>query len=839
MTTWYREGLVTLTAGSDLVAGVGTEWVDNVLPGGIFFTPGGLVEVERVVSDTSLKLVTPYGGATVAEAEYSIAPTQGYVVALAKQLNGVLGDFGELKDAWQDGTLVGKGVALKGVKNTVGELPLSGNAPGDAWMVDGHMHVWTGSAWLDQGATVSTPELEALRDAAGTSAGLAIGSALAADTTRKEYEDRVYPGVYATPPTNKPHSGAPCADGDRCMVLVGTVPYEHLRVGGGWLIPNIDATNLALPTGPALLGYVQSGAGSVVRNALAKLRENISAKDFGAVGDGVTNDAVALQKAFDYAHLVGATVDLSGGRYYSASALTVYTAIDGRGALIESGNAVALQLGADGVSMTAVAIACRNISATSPNVAPYAIYGPNRNGVKLDSCLLINGRVRVETPLNASANSRFSMTNCGLSIDLSAYEAVVNENDGVTIGGVSDVVLANNQIALVGVHRGIKIKGTTAGYNPGAGDSSRVAINGNVIRGVGGGGHKQLIDLFSGTRNIAIGGNSIESTGFGRVIENKTSRGTAGITLSAVINGNTILTDTQVPFVFEGFYGNANPTYNVGECVVKITGNMVISSASETSGSTLSAVKYYHSAHLADNTFHFTGGTANRLYIGQCKQVSVVDNNLKRAQIGFGDQTGSQQGDSFAGARFGRITATGNNLEDFDSGYFAGGVSLRDIDAPTATIVISGNNINQSTASAAASGAVSARSVTCKSLQIEGNASNMVSASEDRAYLVSTAGKVIEKDNSWNVLPYTGVWAPGAIAANASVFTDVTITGVATNVHTIPKVTHSALPPGVVLGAVVTAANTVRVTAYNVTGASVTFNSGTLRVMAEFISTLF
>lgn len=374
MTTWYREGLVTLTAGSDLVAGVGTEWVDNVLPGGIFFTPAGLVEVERVISDTSLKLVTPYAGPSVAGAEYAIAPTQGYVVDLAKQVNAVLGTFGELKDAWQDGALVGKGVALKGVKDTVGDLPATGNAAGDAWMVDGHLHVWTGTAtgWLDQGSTVSTPELEALRDAAGTSAGLAIGSALAADTTRKDYEDHVYPGVYATPPTNKPHSGAPCADGDRCVVLVGATPYEHIRVGGGWLIPNIDAVNLAMRSGSRNVGFSHEGTGAGGRSVEDKLRERVSLSDFEVVS-GTADQSAKVQAAANKARALGVPLVLNAITTATVYAFTSVN-ISGIDVISEPGVSLVAPSGATGYAFTAMGTAGARIT------RPTRLFGARHSG---------------------------------------------------------------------------------------------------------------------------------------------------------------------------------------------------------------------------------------------------------------------------------------------------------------------------------------------------------------------------------------------------------------------------------------------------------------------------
>lgn len=246
--TWYRTGLVSLANGSDLVAGVGTEFIANVLPGAIFFAPEGLYEVDRAVSDTMLKLVKPYTGPTVAGAEFEIAPTQGAVVQATKQLQTFLSELGPLNQAWQAGELQARGLVLKGVRNTVEELPVLGNQPGDGWMVDGHLWVWSGTAWSDQGNTAVTAELDALRTEA-------VDAAAAAEATRLAYEDRVYPGVYSTPPSNKPHSGAASVQGDRCTILVGGVAYEHLRSGGGWVIPNIDAANLALSTGAGRVGH--------------------------------------------------------------------------------------------------------------------------------------------------------------------------------------------------------------------------------------------------------------------------------------------------------------------------------------------------------------------------------------------------------------------------------------------------------------------------------------------------------------------------------------------------------------------------------------------------------
>jgi len=54
---------------------------------------------------------------------------------------------------------------------------------------------------------------------------------------------------------------------------------------------------LALSSGSSGIGFIQSGAGAASTTVQAKLREFVSAIDFGAVGDGVTDDATAINEA--------------------------------------------------------------------------------------------------------------------------------------------------------------------------------------------------------------------------------------------------------------------------------------------------------------------------------------------------------------------------------------------------------------------------------------------------------------------------------------------------------------------------------------------------------------
>jgi hypothetical protein len=109
----------------------------------------------------------------------------------------------------------------------------------------------------------------------------------------------------------------------------------------------VGLTDLAASTGAALVGSIQTGTGATARTAQVKLRDIVSVKDFGAVGDGVTDDTAAINAAL----LAHRRVTVPAGTY---SITTINMSVAGTALILEDGAILApTTYNVKGVNVTA------------------------------------------------------------------------------------------------------------------------------------------------------------------------------------------------------------------------------------------------------------------------------------------------------------------------------------------------------------------------------------------------------------------------------------------------------------------------------------------------------
>jgi hypothetical protein len=171
-----------------------------------------------------------------------------------------------------------------------------------------------------------------------------------------------------------------------------------------WTVDNIggvasmaDLANTSSSSlGDALIGVKHTGSGASGRTQHDKNLEYVTAKDFGAVGDGTTNDATALSNALSAAS--GKTLYLSPATYKCNSALSVgaNTIVIGYGATLDfsgAGNITALTL-ASNVTLIGFKLSGPGNNSYNANGIGIDCHGTNNapsaptyiNGPKIISC---------------------------------------------------------------------------------------------------------------------------------------------------------------------------------------------------------------------------------------------------------------------------------------------------------------------------------------------------------------------------------------------------------------------------------------------------------------------
>lgn len=127
--------------------------------------------------------------------------------------------------------------------------------------------------------------------------------------------------------------------------------------------------------GSSVIGFIQSGAGAVATTVQSKLRESVSLEDFGAVGDGVTDDGPAAVLACNYCCTTGVTLRLKPKVYKNARIEVHGTyCVEGNGATVMYLGVGQTIIAGTGTGTAAVPSSWGTDPGYSPSYAPTTMY---------------------------------------------------------------------------------------------------------------------------------------------------------------------------------------------------------------------------------------------------------------------------------------------------------------------------------------------------------------------------------------------------------------------------------------------------------------------------------
>jgi hypothetical protein len=168
-----------------------------------------------------------------------------------------------------------------------------------------------------------------------------------------------------------------------CSIWLGTSSYKFkLTTSTDVEVWTVD--NISVLTSSANITYVESGTGAVTQTVQSKLRLGyVYPEDFGAAGNGTTNDTTALQNAIN----TGRDVYLAAGKtYLHTTALSVTTSnqwFGGPGVLKTSGAINSVNVGGSSVGVKL------SLNFNSPGqTTGYAIYISSADRVTIERAYL-------------------------------------------------------------------------------------------------------------------------------------------------------------------------------------------------------------------------------------------------------------------------------------------------------------------------------------------------------------------------------------------------------------------------------------------------------------------
>jgi parallel beta-helix repeat protein len=264
-------------------------------------------------------------------------------------------------------------------------------------------------------------------------------------------------------------------------------------------------SNTSAATNAVQVTYDPAGTGAVATNVQAKLRETVSVKDFGAVGDGVTDDTAAIQAALD-ASANKTLVYIDGATYLVSAALNIPTGSRHVGkAKVKAANSAAIATGL--------------FNATTGSDIVF-------DGLELDGNADNTG---VMYGINISGVNRVFVKNCYIHDTRQA---------GIRLGDCNGVVVDSNNVIDCGRtgftdNHGIMVYAV-------AGASKDISISGNTVKSA----FRKGITLYNATpgsvANAQIVGNSVRDCQLGGIFVANPSAATNPLMEGVTVVANNV-----------------------------------------------------------------------------------------------------------------------------------------------------------------------------------------------------------------------------------------------------------------------------------------------------------
>jgi hypothetical protein len=463
-----------------------------------------------------------------------------------------------------------------------------------------------------------------------------------------------------------------------------------------------------------------------------RLLADVDLRDFGAVGNGDTDNTTAIQAALN----AGGSVYVPDG-VFACGAVTVPAGntIYGKG-VIKAIATSTFNCG-DDVSIYDIKIDSTDVS------TKWGIYGNNCDRLNVVGVKLKNSRIYYRSNLE-SFRRDLRIVDCDIDCDFSEEDYENLQLDPISIYGIENVLIVGNKIKVLNTHRVFKISENPLALGPDY-SANKIVISNNLIRGSTTSA-KQVMDFFRNTGELIINGNQIFVTGFSSVIEDKSYVGQGDTNPNhrqVVVSDNIIHTDRS-GVVLQGSYGLADT--RPAEYVLS---NNFIETTSTSINDVPISLRFLRTATITGNQLRRAAASnVPCIEVASCYTVVATGNSLDGGVFTITARTSNMSGVSFT-SQPRSVVAVGNTLSNFGG---TAGFRLVNIDSPDGVVNISGNNILVDVNVASSMRAYSVDNVNLDKLFVTNNIySSEIDNAATPSYLnTNDIATTVDAGNSWN-----------------------------------------------------------------------------------------